>query len=149
VIATHIAAMYLPSPLSGWLVDRFGRLTIAVASGLTLLSAGLLAAFAPSESVFLLAIALGLLGLGWNLGLVSGTAVITDTVPLATRARTQGSVDLCIAIAGAGGGLGSGLVVHASSYATLAVGGGVLALAIIPFVAFTKPRSTAAAGVSS
>ena len=69
-------------------------------------------------------------------------------MPLATRARTQGSVDLCIAIAGAGGGLGSGLVVHASSYATLAVGGGVLALVIIPFVAFTRPRSTTA-GVAS
>jgi hypothetical protein len=38
---------------------------------------------------------------------------------------------------------------HATSYPTLAVAGGVLALAIIPFVAFTKPRSTAAAGVSA
>jgi signal transduction histidine kinase len=54
-------------------------------------------------------VALALLGIGWNLGLVSGTAIITDAVPLATRARTQGAVDLCIAVAGAGGGMGSGL----------------------------------------
>ena len=64
-----------------------------------------------------LAVALALLGIGWNLGLVSGTAIITDAVPLATRARTQGAVDLCIAVAGAGGGIGSGPVVVGSSYA--------------------------------
>ena len=52
----------------------------------------------------LLALALALLGLGWNFGLVSGTAIITDAVPLATRARTQGRVDVSIAIAGAGAG---------------------------------------------
>lgn len=141
VIAVHVAGMYLPSPLSGWLVDRVGRMVIAAASGLTLLVAGLLASFAPADSVVLLAVALGLLGLGWNLGLVSGTAVITDTVPLATRARTQGSVDLCIAIAGAGGGLGSGLIVAATSYTTLSLLGGILALLIIPVVATVRPTA--------
>lgn len=54
-----------------------------------MLAAGLLAALAPSDSVVLLAAALALLGLGWNLGLVAGTAIITDTVPLATRAKRK------------------------------------------------------------
>jgi hypothetical protein len=35
-----------------------------------------------------LALALILLGLGWNLGLVAGTALLTDAVPLDRRART-------------------------------------------------------------
>ena len=35
VIAIHLGAMYLPSPLTGWLVDRYNRLAIAAASGLT------------------------------------------------------------------------------------------------------------------
>ncbi|WP_395474584.1 MFS transporter [Saccharopolyspora spinosa] len=81
VIAVHVAGMYLPSPFSGLLVDRFGRMAVAAASGVTLLGAGLLAALAPPNSVVLLAFALALLGLGWNFGLVSGTAIITDTVP--------------------------------------------------------------------
>lgn len=34
-------------------------------------------------------VALALLGLGWNLGLISGTAIITDAVPLATRAKPR------------------------------------------------------------
>jgi MFS family permease len=100
-LVIHIGAMYLPSPLTGWLVDRYGRMKIAAASGITLLTAGILAAAAPGDSVALLALALALLGLGWNFGLVSGTAIITDTVPLATRAKTQGLVNVSIAIAGA------------------------------------------------
>jgi MFS family permease len=135
VIAAHVAGMFLPSPFSGWLVDRFGYLPIALAAGLTLLAAGLIAASAPVDSVAILVLALVLLGLGWNLGLVSGTTLVTDAVPLATRARTQGVVDLGIALAGAGGGLSSGLIVTASSYATLTLIGGFLGLLIIPIAA--------------
>jgi MFS family permease len=137
VIAVHVAAMYLPSPVTGWLVDRVGRARVAGAAGVTLLLAGTLAATAPEDSMALLAIALALLGLGWNLGLVSGTAIITDSVPLATRAKTQGAVDVLIAVSGAGGGLASGLVLAAAGYGTLAIGGGILALAIIPIIALT------------
>ncbi|MFJ2967524.1 MFS transporter [Streptomyces collinus] len=140
VIAIHIGAMYLPSPLTGWLVDRHGRMKIAAASGITLLSAGILAALAPGDSVALLALALALLGLGWNFGLVSGTAIITDTVPLATRAKTQGLVDVSIAIAGATGGMASGIMVAATSYPALALTGGVLSLALLPAVAATAYR---------
>ncbi|MBF6137030.1 MFS transporter [Nocardia otitidiscaviarum] len=140
VIAIHVGAMYLPSPLTGWLVDRFGRLPVAAASGVTLLAAGMLAALAPGDSVALLALALALLGLGWNLGLVAGTAIITDTVPLATRAKTQGAVDVSIAVAGATGGMGSGLMVAAAGYPTLALVGGLLALAVVPAAALTARR---------
>nr|BFE75991.1 hypothetical protein GCM10020092_092920 [Actinoplanes digitatis] len=139
VIAVHIAGMYLPSPLTGLLVDRVGRVPVAVASGLTLLVAGVVAASAPTDSVAALALALALLGLGWNLGLVSGTAMVTDALPLQTRASTQGAVDLCVALAGAGAGIASGLILSATSYATLALGGGFLALAIIPLIARRRP----------
>ena len=140
VIAVHVAAMYLPSPISGWLVDRIGRAPVAAASGATLLAAGITAATAPADSVVLLALALALLGLGWNFGLVSGTAIITDTVPLATRARTQGTVDVGIAVSGAGGGLASGIVVALAGFPALALTGGVVALAILPIIALTRRR---------
>jgi MFS family permease len=76
VIAAHVAGMFLSSPFSGWLVDRFGYLAIAAAAGVTLVAAGPLAAWAPVDSVGTLLLALVLLGLGWNLGLVSGTTVL-------------------------------------------------------------------------
>ncbi|PJN29739.1 MFS transporter [Kitasatospora sp. CB02891] len=140
VIALHVAAMYLPSPLTGRLVDRHGPLAVGAAAGLTLLVAGLLAAAAPAHSVPLLALALVLLGLGWNFGLVSGTAILTDAVPLATRAKTQGGVDVAIAIAGATGGLASGAVVDLAGYPVLALGGGLLALLILPALATAAAR---------
>ncbi|WP_344615077.1 MFS transporter [Dactylosporangium salmoneum] len=143
VISLHIAAMYLPSLFTGILVDRIGRVPIAVASGVTLLAAGIVSATAPDDSVPLLALALILLGLGWNLGLVSGTAMITDAAPVERRARIQGNVDLCIALAGAGGGIASGLVMSATSYATLSIIGGLLALAVIPFVVVRTRRAGA------
>ncbi|NEW41396.1 MFS transporter [Nocardia cyriacigeorgica] len=142
VIAVHVAGMYLPSLLSGALVDRFGAGHIGVAAAVTLVAAGAAAALAPPSSMVALALALGLLGLGWNLGLVSGTAMLTDAVPLATRARTQGTVDLCIAMAGAGGGLGSGMIVAATDYPGLALLGAALSLAIVPALAIAARRHT-------
>ncbi|NNU27339.1 MFS transporter [Isoptericola sediminis] len=142
VIAVHVGMMYLPSPLSGWLTDRFGPLRVAVAAAMTLLASGLVAGLVPSSSVVGLAVGLGLLGLGWSLGLVSGTAMLTSSLPLATRARTQGAVDLSLALAGAAGGLGSGFVVASSSFAVLSLGGGLLALAVLPVVALTARSRT-------
>jgi MFS family permease len=144
VIALHIAAMYLPSPITGILVDRVGRVPVAIASGLTLLLAGVISAVAPEDSVVALTVALVLLGLGWNLGLVSGTAMITDAAPPHTRAKTQGAVDLCVALSGAGGGIASGMIMAATSYAALSVAGGLLALAVIPFVAASSRRQARA-----
>ncbi|MFG3404189.1 MFS transporter [Streptomyces sp. NPDC048142] len=140
VIALHVGAMYLPSPLTGRLVDRFGSASIAVWAALTLLASGILAATAPDDSVALLALALILLGLGWNFGLVSGTAIVTDAAPLATRAKTQGLVDVAVAIAGAAGGMISGLVVATTSYSALAVTGAVIALVLLPVIIATARK---------
>jgi MFS family permease len=137
VIAVHVGSMYLPSPLSGWLVDRFGPRIVAVLSGATLLTAGIVAMAAPVQSVPVLAVALALLGLGWSFGLVSGTAMLATALPLATRARTQGSVDLWIAVAGSAGGMASGVVVASTSYSTLAIVGGLIAVTVVPVVAVT------------
>lgn len=150
VIGIHIGAMYLPSPVTGWLVDRYGRLPIAAASGVTLLAAGIIAATAPDDSLLSITVALTLLGLGWNFGLITGTAIITDAVPLETRAETQGLVDVSIAIAGATGGMASGVVVATAGYPLLALGGGILALAIVPAAlrAGGGPRGVAATAQS-
>jgi len=134
VISIHVAAMFLPSLLTGALVDRVGRMPVAVAAGVTLLLAGAVGALA-GDSLSLLVLALALLGLGWNMGLIAGTALIVDATGPAMRARTQGGVDVLIALAGAGAGAMSGVVVAGSSFAMLCLAGGVLALALVPVMA--------------
>lgn len=138
VIGFHIGAMYLPSLITGILVDKLGRVTMAIASGMTLLIAGLLSAFAPGDSLVLLIIALSLLGLGWNFGLISGTALIVDSTVTSTRAKRQGTVDVLIALSGAAGGALSGMIVAGSSYLTLSLVGGVLSLLLIPVVIWAR-----------
>ncbi|MCP3740821.1 MFS transporter [Rossellomorea sp. BNER] len=138
VIGFHIGSMYLPSLVTGILVDKVGRTAMTVASGATLLLAGVIAAIAPTDSMILLVIALSLLGLGWNFGLISGTAQIVDSTESSTRAKTQGSVDVLIALAGASGGAMSGMIVANSSYATLSLTGGILSLFLIPVVVWLR-----------
>ncbi len=138
VIGVHVGAMFLPSLVTGRLVDRLGRATMTLVAGATLLAAGLVSAVAPGESLGWLTLALALLGLGWNFGLISGTALIVDATPVQSRARTQGSVDVLIAFAGASGGALSGFIVAGTSYATLSLAGGFLALLLLPAVAWTR-----------
>jgi MFS family permease len=142
VIGLHIAAMYLPSPITGYLVDRFGRIPLAVASGLTPLASGVVAAVAPGDALGLNVLALMLLGLGWNLGLIAGTALVVDATVPENRARTQGSIDVLIALAGAGGGAVSGVMMSATSFAGLSLASGLLALLLIPALLRTRRTRT-------
>jgi len=136
--------MFLPSPLTGQLVDRIGRRPMLAAGGITLLAAGVVAALAPPQSMGLLTVALALLGLGWNFGLVGGTALVTDAVPLAQHEKTQGTVDLAVALSGATGGMASGFMVASASYAALSLTGGLLALVLLPaLLAERRPRPAA------
>ncbi|MHC2833618.1 MFS transporter [Bacillus sp. F9_6S_D1_P_5] len=138
VIGFHVGAMYLPSLVTGMLIDKIGRTTMSIAGGVILLAAGVIAAIAPSDSLILLIVALSLLGLGWNLGLISGTAQIVDATIPSTRAKTQGKIDVFIALAGASGGAMSGMVVANSSYASLSLAEGVLAFMLIPVVIWSR-----------
>lgn len=138
VIGFHIGAMYLPSLVTGVLVDKLGRTAMAIAAGITLLLAGLIAAFAPGDSMILLVIALSLLGLGWNFGLICGTTLIVDSTGTSTRAKTQGTVDVLIALSGATGGAMSGIIVAGTSYLTLSLVGGILSLFLIPVVIWSR-----------
>ncbi|MCM4076579.1 MFS transporter [Paractinoplanes hotanensis] len=141
VISLHIAAMFLPSLVTGRLVDRLGSRPVAVAAAVTLLAAGVVAAVAPGDSVAGLTIALMLLGLGWNFGLISGTTYIVESTTPETRARTQGSVDVLIALSGAGGGAASAVITDATSFATLSLAGGLLALLLIPVLVWQRRPS--------
>jgi MFS family permease len=140
VIGFHVAAMYLPSLLTGILVDKIGRTMMAIASGATLLAAGIIGAVVPADSMIGLVIALALLGLGWNFGLISGTAIIIDATTPSKRARTQGTVDVLIALSGASGGALSGMVMAQTSFGTLSLAGGFLSLLLIPVVIWSRRK---------
>lgn len=138
VIGLHIAAMYLPSLGTGILVDRIGRNVMGIASAITLAISGISAAFVSGDSLIGLAIALILLGLGWNFGLISGTAIIIDSTTIHNRAKVQGSIDVWVALGGSFGSIISGVVVAHSSYVILGFIGTCVALMLIPIIYWTR-----------
>jgi hypothetical protein len=72
-----------------------------------------------------------LLGIGWNLGLVGGSALITDAVEPERRPQTQGAADLVMGLTGAVGSLAAGPLFHAGAFALLGAGAAALGLALI------------------
>lgn len=130
VIASHTFGMFAFSVISGRLADKWGRGPVILTGASTLLLACITAPLSPN--VFPLAVALFLLGLGWNFCFVGGSALLADQLSPVERSRTQGMNDLLVGLASATGSLGSGIVFAASNYTVIAIVAGVLAL--IPFV---------------
>ncbi len=129
VISSHTFGMYAFSVLSGRLSDKWGRGPVILVGTSTLLLACITAPLSPN--VFPLAVALFLLGLGWNFCFVGGSALLADQLSPLERSRTQGTNDLLVGLASATGSLGSGFVFAASNYTVIAIVAG--ALALIPF----------------
>jgi MFS family permease len=138
VISLHVAGMYLPSPLTGWLADRYGRLLVLATGGVALIGAGVLAAVAPGDEVPLMALALVLLGVGWNMGLVGGSALVTDAVAAERRPEAQGAADLVMGLTGVTGNLVAGPLFHAGAFAVL--GGGAVAIGCLLVALASRAR---------
>jgi MFS family permease len=91
LISAHIAAMYLPSPVTGWLADTLGAGVVAGIGALLLLAAGTVAAVAGAGRPGII-VALLLLGVGWNAGLIGGSALLHDAaVSPSLRTTPRGS----------------------------------------------------------
>uniref|UniRef100_UPI0025C2776B MFS transporter n=1 Tax=Demequina sp. TaxID=2050685 RepID=UPI0025C2776B len=131
VVSFHVAAMYLPAPLSGSLVDRWGSAWAFAGSGLVLVMASVVLALAPGTHAVAMGVGLILLGGGWSLGVAAGTKVLSVVPPLEVRARLQGRADFFVASAGAAGGGVAGVIVSASDYALLSWLAGAVAAAVV------------------
>lgn len=106
LVAAHIAAMYGPSPLSGWIRDRCGSASTALLGSLALVAATVLLALSGNGGAMSVA-GLLLLGLGWNCQLIGGTALLVDRTPRAARPRAEGLGEVAMGGAAAIGTLGA------------------------------------------
>ncbi len=128
VLSTHTFGMYALSPISGRLADRFGSAPVVV-TGLAVTGiAAALSAIAPPDGGYVLAFALFLLGFGWSLGYVAGSAAVTGGLTLPERTRLQGWTDSLIWSSGAVASLGSGMIVAWAGFAALGLLGAALVL---------------------
>jgi MFS family permease len=137
VISSHVVGMFAFSVVSGRLADRWGR-GPTIRGGAVLLVVACLAA-PLSLAALPLGVSLFLLGLGWNLCYVGGSALLADELLPAERARAQGWNDFLMGTASATGSLGSGWVFATVGYG--AMGLVAAAAALVPFaLAWRLPR---------
>jgi MFS family permease len=130
VLSGHTFGMFGLSPISGRLTDRYGSVAVILTGFVVSAGASILAAAAPPDGGAILFTALFLLGYGWNLGYVAGSALLTHGLSLSERTRLQGLTDSLIWSSAAVASLGSGLVVAFASYAALGLLGA--ALVVVP-----------------
>ena len=132
VLSAHTFGMYALAPVSGRLTERFGAVATIFGGTAVLVASGLLAALAPADGGSLLLVALFLLGFGWNLGFVAGSAMLSSGLSLTDRTRLQGFADALIWSTSAVASLGSGVIVATAGYTGLSLlGAGLVAIPIV------------------
>lgn len=133
-IALHVLGMYGASPLFGWLADRMGRVA-TVLLGQGILASSLAAASLWPDTQAAVIIALFLLGLGWSASTVAGSALLTESTPLALRPRRQGFSDTAMTASAALGAVLAGIVLGQLGYGALAL----IALVLVAATAVLSP----------
>jgi MFS family permease len=144
VIAAHTLGMFGLSALTGYLIDRFGRVPMLVVGALILIAAALLAPLSANQ--YILAGALFLLGLGWNFGYVAGSSVLSDALQGAERARVQGVNDSLVFFVAGFGSLSAGPLFASGGYAAISLAGIALTVLLIGLIVrLSRPRVVAGA----
>jgi MFS family permease len=144
-VSLHLAGMYVASPLSGWLSDRFGRLPTIAAGAILLIAAVIVAGLAPGSARAIVIFALFLNGVGWNLAFVAGSALLTDALAPSERASIQGFADLALGLMGALGSTAGGMILGVWGFAVLNAVGAALVLGPLAATLFRRPALAAVA----
>ena len=117
VIQLHIAAMFLPSLITGNLIKKFGHSKIMYA-GVVLFSITILTSLFEQNFVNYLT-ALVFLGFGWNFLFISGTSLLVLTYKEDEKFKAQGFNDLIVYTMQALASLSAGIFLNLTSWKTM------------------------------
>jgi len=139
VIAVHIVGMYGLAPFVGRAVERIGRVR-SIQIGAVVLGCGTLATVLAGYVPALMFVGLFFLGLGWNIGLIGGSTLLTASVPIESKVEVQGTSDLTMSFCGALAAFSSGFVKQSFGFHLLANAGAVLAACLLVYAWLTVAR---------
>ena len=117
VIQLHIAAMFLPSLITGNLIKKFGHSKIMYA-GVVLFSITILTSLFEQNFVNYLT-ALVFLGFGWNFLFISGTSLLVLTYKEDEKFKAQGFNDLIVYSIQAVASLSAGIFLNLTNWKTM------------------------------
>ena len=110
VIRTHVLGMYLPSLVSGFLIERLGVVLMMFVGAVGLLATSIVAL--QGQTVMHYWWALLLLGVGWNFLYIGGTTMLTYTYSMAERFQAQAANEFLVFGTSATASLLAGTVMH-------------------------------------
>lgn len=143
VIAVHILGMFGLAPVVGRFVDRIGPVR-AISWGAVVLGTGTVGSVIAGYVPVMMFVGLFLLGLGWNIGLIAGSTLLTNSVPDRSRVQVQGAGDLTMSLCGAVAALGSGFVKASLGFHVLADLATALAALLLVYAWTAGARATRA-----
>ncbi|WP_091299103.1 MFS transporter [Amycolatopsis xylanica] len=129
LVALHVVCMFGPSPLTGYLVDRFTPGYPIAAGGVLLLAGGLVGAFAGGHGLVPMTAHLLLIGLGWNGAVVGGSALLGSTAPADLRTHLEGIGEAAMGVAAVAAAPLAGVLAVLTGYAGMSIWFGVCAAA--------------------
>ena len=144
-VAVHTVGMFGLAALTGRLVDRYGRMPVIVLGSVQLIAASVLTPFSADLGVMLLA--MFLVGYGWNMCFVAGSALLIDGLSPRERGRTQGAGDALAAVAAATGSLATGPVFSAGGMnwvGAAALAGSLVLVTVLARRGLTRQRAVEA-----
>jgi MFS family permease len=142
VILAHQLGMFGLSGATGWLIDRFGAAEVIIGGAGILVISSVLSPLAGSVGA--LAVALFLLGLGWNFCFVAGSALLASGLAANERTRVQGMSDTWSSAASALGSLSSGLLFAAGEMLLVGAVGLAFSLGLVAAWFLLRQRSVVA-----
>ncbi len=117
VIRAHVLGMYVPSLVSGFLIERLGTVKMMSVGAFALLAATVTGL--QGHTIMHYWFTLVLLGIGWNFLYVGGTTMLTLTYSMAERFKAQGVNEFCVFGTSATASLLAGTVIYFYGWYTL------------------------------
>ena len=114
VIQFHVLGMFLPSLITGNLVNKFGYSKIMYGGVFFYILTIILSLFEPTFLNYF--ISLIFLGIGWNFLYISGTSLLVTTYSPYEKFKAQGFNDLVVFSATAIGSLSAGILISMTSW---------------------------------
>jgi predicted MFS family arabinose efflux permease len=117
IIRSHVIAMYAPSLISGYLMERLGVVRMMTIGGFGLVGACIIGL--QGHSMMHYWYTLVLLGVGWNFLYVGGTTMLTLTYSMSERFKAQAVNEFSVFGTSALGSLLAGTVMYVYGWYTL------------------------------
>ena len=135
VLQIHVAAMFLPSLITGHLIKKFGHSNIMYIGVLFFIVMIILSLFEQTYANYM--VALIFLGFGWNFLFISGTSLVVLTYKEEEKFRAQGINDLIVFTTMALASLSAGVLLSLTSWKLM----NLICIPFLVLIIFTTYRA--------